>query len=92
MTVHAKPSGVTVRGGLVNVPHSTTPTVPVRHQPIGQPNKKFTKPKTDYIPHVPEKDPDTADAPPTEPVAADPSESPTEGETDNDSTTTSKSD
>ncbi len=83
---------ITVRGGIVNVPQSTTPTVPVRHQPDTPRNKKTTTVKPDHIPAPPKQDPDTPDAPLVDPDPADPSDSTTEGETDNGSTTPSKSD
>lgn len=38
----------TVRGGVVNVPHSTKPTRPRRHQPNTPPTKKRVKTRSDH--------------------------------------------
>ena len=55
---------ITVRGGIINVPHSTSPTHPPRHQPNTPRTKKFTKTKPDHQVYEPEPEPQPQPADP----------------------------
>lgn len=71
---------ITVRGGIVNVPPTTTPTTPPRHQPDTPRTKKHTKTKTDHI--IPDAQ-TTAPTKQPEPASAEaPKPTPDESETD----------
>ncbi|MBA7709903.1 hypothetical protein ES703_118829 [subsurface metagenome] len=48
MTTNPQKADITVRGGTINVPKSTQPTLPLRHQPNTPPTKKKTKTRPDH--------------------------------------------
>ncbi len=71
-------SDITIRGGVVNVAASTSPTLPPRHQPDTPRTKKTVKVKTDH--HVYPPDPTPPPEKPTPAAAAPPVPPPAEPE------------
>lgn len=86
------PPDITVRGGLINVPHSTDPTHPLRHQPNTPVNKKITKPKPDHQVYGGDSSTTVKQTPPPQPPTADPIKPETEGDPTNVPTPPSQSD
>ncbi len=68
MTSPTSNPDITVRGGIINVPPSTQPTQPLRHQPNTPRTKKRTTTKPDHQVYTP--DPSTTPDPIPEPAPA----------------------
>ena len=71
MTKTPTPQDITIRGGIINVPHSTTPTHPPRHQPNTPRTKKHVKTRSDHQAYGGDSTPTTQDSPPPQSPTAD---------------------
>ena len=76
----AQNQDITIRGRIINVPHSTQPTHPPRHQPDTPRTKKSTKIKPDHQVPTQDSSPPVTDPQPT--PAAPPVPPPDEPTTD----------